>query len=78
MIFKYDYAPFGHDRRGFNEADIIDVSVDRVSIQRYLSRVLYIREVAILYSRVVFFPHCLLLAGDWSKCARESAQEPEP
>ncbi|KAF8370542.1 hypothetical protein PRIPAC_76971 [Pristionchus pacificus] len=29
MIFKYDYAPFGHDRRGFNEADIIDVSVDR-------------------------------------------------
>ncbi|GMS95240.1 hypothetical protein PENTCL1PPCAC_17415, partial [Pristionchus entomophagus] len=29
MIFKYDYAPFGHDRRGFTDADIIDVSVDK-------------------------------------------------
>ncbi|GMR47379.1 hypothetical protein PMAYCL1PPCAC_17574 [Pristionchus mayeri] len=29
LIFKHDYAPFGYDRRGFADADIIDVSVDR-------------------------------------------------
>lgn len=78
MIFKYDYAPFGHDRRGFNEADIIDVSVDRVRIERYLSRIFDVREAVILSSRVIFFPHCIILAGNWPKCTRESSQEPEP
>ncbi|GMT37618.1 hypothetical protein PFISCL1PPCAC_28915 [Pristionchus fissidentatus] len=29
MIFKYDYAPWGYDRRGIADANIVDVSVDK-------------------------------------------------